>query len=151
MAIHHVARHANADAGEHTLGVSAEVAINHPVIIAWFVAQNVFDTFAFVFAKVEDFAPIGIVDKTTSKVYIAVEGSELGKAANVLWQIVVAFELSHEDVYRGRCVGKGAMGIDEVFVAIEFIGGNEGTLLFFVESSFARVGMRAFIGFIESG
>ena len=74
--------HSKTNGGKYLFSIEREVAIHHPRIICWFFAQDLFDWFSLVFAKIKDLYPIVVKYYTTCIIDIAIVFGEFRKKGN---------------------------------------------------------------------
>ena len=132
--------------GDKFLGAEREVALDHPVVVGGFFLKHLLDCLSLVLAEVEHLAVLGIVADMTHKVGPLAVGRKSAKGGNIVdhrlrdpteavlvGDPLVSVELSLEHHVGGDGVGGSAVGVLEVFLAVELICSHEGALLHLVE------------------
>ncbi len=135
------------DLGDELFGGEGEVGLHHPVVVGRFLLEDLLDRFALVLAEVEHLAVLGIVADVAHEVGPLAVGGEaaegcdvvddgLGDVAGAVLVVdtLVAVQLGFEHLVGGDGVGGGGVGVLEVLLAVELVGGDEGALLHLVEN-----------------
>lgn len=102
---------------------------------------------SFVLAKVENLPAFVVISNMASEVGPLVDAGKTAELLHIVdnrfaylavwgcvYCILIAVKLSHQHLVGSQSVGIGAMGVFQLLVAIEAIGGFEGTLLHFMEN-----------------
>ena len=134
------------DLRDELLGAEGEVALHHPVVVGGFLLEDLLHRHALVLAEVEHLAVLGVVAYVAHEVGPLAVGGEAAEGGDVvdhglahlagavlIVHALVAVELCLEDLVGGYGVGGSGVGVLEVFVAVELVGGHEGALLHLVE------------------
>ena len=110
------------------LGVLREIALHHPRIIAGVDAQkHIGYGSSLVLAKVEHLYSTFVFDDSPCKIDVVVHAAVFGKKRDVVFQILrIHIQLRFKNFESGTRIGKGGMGILEVFAAIMLVGSDEG-------------------------
>ena len=134
------------DLGDELLGAEREVGLHHPVVVGGFLLEDLLHRHAFVLAEVEHLAVLGVVAYVAHKVGPLAVGREAAEGGDVVdhglahlagavlvVNALVAVELRLEHLVGGYGVGGGAVGMLQVFLAVELVGGHQRALLHLVE------------------
>ncbi|PMB18117.1 hypothetical protein CEN47_24870, partial [Fischerella thermalis CCMEE 5319] len=92
---------------EDFFGIQGEFGIEYPGVVAGVAFEDFFEGLPFVFAEVECFFSVGVVDDETGEVGVLVFGGELAQESDIVLELLVALELCFENFVRGGDVGFG--------------------------------------------